>query len=88
MSDRGLAGRLRDLGIPSVKGRIVALRQLVLEVPAPVAAHALGFHHATTHRQTTTLAAPGTATSPPEPERACEARLVSNLSPCPAVLTH
>lgn len=29
------------------------LRQLVLEVPAPVAVHALGFHHTTTHRQTT-----------------------------------
>jgi len=31
--------------------RISALRQLVLQVPAPVIAGALGFHHTTTTRQ-------------------------------------
>lgn len=51
MSDRGLARRLRALGIPLRLARTAAIRQLVLEVPAPVAAHALGFHHTTTHRQ-------------------------------------
>jgi hypothetical protein len=51
MCDRGLARRLRDLGIPVRLARIAALRQLVLEVPAPVVAHALGFHYTTTHRQ-------------------------------------
>ena len=31
--------------------RISALRQLVLQAPAPVIAEALGFHHTTTQRQ-------------------------------------
>ena len=31
--------------------RISALRELVLQAPAPVIAEALGFHHTTTHRQ-------------------------------------
>ncbi|WP_326471738.1 hypothetical protein [Actinophytocola sp.] len=69
MSDRGLARRLRDLGIPLRLARVAALRQLVLEVPAPVAAHALGFHHTTTPRQTTTQAVLGTATSQQDPEQ-------------------
>jgi hypothetical protein len=43
--------QLRDLGLPIRTGRVTALRQLVLEVPAPVIADALGFHHTTTTRQ-------------------------------------
>jgi len=45
--------QLRNLGFPMRTARISALRQLVLQVPAPVAAQALGFHHTTTHRQHT-----------------------------------
>lgn len=41
---------IRALGIPSAATRVAALRQLVLQAPAPVAAKALGFHYATTHR--------------------------------------
>ena len=40
--------QLRDLGLPMRTARISALRQLVLQVPAPVIAGALGFHHTTT----------------------------------------
>jgi hypothetical protein len=46
-----MATQLRDLGIPLRTARISALRQLVTQVPAPVIADALGFHHTTTHRQ-------------------------------------
>ena len=48
---RSMAGQLRDLGLPLRTARISALRQLVLQVPAPVIADALGFHYTTTTRQ-------------------------------------
>jgi len=41
---------IRELGIPSTATRVAALRQLVLQAPAPVIAKALGFHYLTTHR--------------------------------------
>lgn len=46
-----LAKQLRQLGVPLRLARASALRQLVLDVPAPIVAQALGFHHTTTHRQ-------------------------------------
>ncbi|MEV4598161.1 hypothetical protein AB0K15_12210 [Amycolatopsis sp. NPDC049253] len=42
---------LRALGIPLRLAKAAAVRELVLEVPAPVVADALGFHHTTTTRQ-------------------------------------
>ena len=48
---RPMAAQLRDHGLPLRTARISALRQLVLQVPAPVIADALGFHHTTTTRQ-------------------------------------
>jgi hypothetical protein len=48
---RSMAGLLREHGLPLRTARISALRQLVLQVPAPVIAGALGFHHTTTTRQ-------------------------------------
>ncbi len=42
---------LRNLSFPMRTARISALRQLVLQAPAPVIAEALGFHHTTTQRQ-------------------------------------
>jgi integrase len=50
---RSMLIQLRDLGLPMRTARISALRQLVLQAPAPVIADALGFHHTTTHRQHT-----------------------------------
>lgn len=41
---------IRALGIPVTATRTAALRQLVLQAPAPVVAKALGFHYVTTHR--------------------------------------
>lgn len=42
---------LHDRGFPMRTARASALRQLVLQAPAPVIAEALGFHHTTTQRQ-------------------------------------
>ncbi|WP_171053211.1 hypothetical protein [Streptomyces marianii] len=39
-----LRDALRKLGIPAEKGRTSAIRQLVLQAPAPVIAQALGCH--------------------------------------------
>lgn len=43
--------RLRQLGFPVQQARASAVRELVLQVPAPVVADALGFHQTTTARQ-------------------------------------
>jgi hypothetical protein len=40
-------------GLPSTTGRVAALRQLVLQAPAPVVADALGVHYSTAHRHLT-----------------------------------
>ncbi|MFE3279552.1 hypothetical protein [Nocardia sp. NPDC059239] len=37
-------------GVPTISGRTSALRQLVLQAPAPVVADALGIHYTTAHR--------------------------------------
>jgi hypothetical protein len=38
-----LLQQFRALGVPAVQARTSAFRQLVLQAPAPVAAHALGY---------------------------------------------
>lgn len=43
-----LAALLNDLGIPTTAGRTAAIRQHVLEMPAPVVAEALSHHRVTT----------------------------------------
>jgi hypothetical protein len=43
--------RLHRLGFPLKQARVSALRELVLQVPAPVIADALGFHQKSTARQ-------------------------------------
>lgn len=55
---RSIAQQFRDHGLPLRTARIAALRQLVLQVPAPVIADALGFHHTTTTRQHVNAGAP------------------------------
>jgi integrase len=50
-SYQAMSIQLRALGLPMRTARISALRQLVLAVPAPVIADALGFHYTTTTRQ-------------------------------------
>ncbi|GAB4103009.1 hypothetical protein GCM10028790_20280 [Micromonospora taraxaci] len=48
-----LHNRLRTLEFPIKEARVAALRQLVLQAPAPVVADALGFHPTTATRQVT-----------------------------------
>jgi hypothetical protein len=48
---KSLRKRLSSMGIPPRSTRVSTLRQLVLQVPAPVVATALGFHYKTTERQ-------------------------------------
>jgi hypothetical protein len=43
--------KLSSLGFPLGEARVSALRQLVLQAPAPVIAAALDVHHTTTTRQ-------------------------------------
>ncbi|GAA1441901.1 hypothetical protein GCM10009602_17850 [Nocardiopsis tropica] len=50
MHPNSLADLVRDIGIPGTAARTFALRQLVLQAPAPVIAQALGFHSKTTTR--------------------------------------
>lgn len=48
MHPHSLSPLISELGIPGRQVRVAALRQLVLQVPAPVIARALGFHDKTT----------------------------------------
>ncbi len=41
---------LREIGVPPQRGRTSAIRQLVLQAPAPVIAKALGYHDKTATR--------------------------------------
>jgi hypothetical protein len=50
MLPRSLGPALRAHGIPVQSGRTAAIRQLVLQAPAPVVATMFGFHHTTTTR--------------------------------------
>jgi hypothetical protein len=48
MNPYTLAATINDLGIPTTASRAAAIRQHVLEMPAPVVADALGYHQVTT----------------------------------------
>jgi hypothetical protein len=50
MSPTTLELRLRQVGIPGLRGRTAALRQLVLQAPAPVVAKTLGYSQQQTAR--------------------------------------
>ncbi|MEU0507584.1 hypothetical protein [Nocardia sp. NPDC005998] len=50
MDPSTLSDLINALGVPSRPGRVGSLHQHVLELPAPVVADALGYHHKTTTR--------------------------------------
>ncbi|WP_411139883.1 hypothetical protein [Streptomyces sp. x-80] len=56
MNPGSLQAHLREIGVPPQRGRTSAIRQLVLQAPAPVIAKALGYHD-----KTATLIEPFTA---------------------------
>lgn len=41
---------IRELGVPATAARAAAIRQQVLDMPAPIVTAALGYHHNTTAR--------------------------------------
>lgn len=45
-----MSALINALGIPATAGRAAAIRQHVLDMPAPVVATAFGYHHVTTTR--------------------------------------
>lgn len=53
MNPVSLQVHLREIGVPPQRGRTSAIRQLVLQAPAPVVAKALGYHDKTATRLVT-----------------------------------
>ncbi|WP_053682523.1 tyrosine-type recombinase/integrase [Streptomyces sp. WM4235] len=53
MNPVNLQAHLREIGVPPQRGRTSAIRQLVLQAPAPVIAKALGYHDKTATRLVT-----------------------------------
>ncbi|MER5915864.1 hypothetical protein ABT124_36985 [Streptomyces sp. NPDC001982] len=53
MHPETLAALVNELGIPATAGRAAAIREHVLETPAPVVADALGYHQVTTAKLAT-----------------------------------
>ncbi|MER6741785.1 hypothetical protein [Streptomyces halstedii] len=53
MNPGSLQAHLREIGAPPQRGRASAIRQLVLQAPAPVIAKALGYHDKTATRMVT-----------------------------------
>lgn len=64
MNPATLRDALRELGIPAEKGRTSAIRQLVLQAPAPVIAQALGYHDKSTTRIAAEAGAPWESYAP------------------------
>ena len=71
MNPDALAALVNDIGIPTIAGRASAIRQHVLEMPAPVVADALSYHPVTTAKlaaqaaRTWSRYAPGDHLRPP-----------------------
>ncbi|MFB6782500.1 hypothetical protein ACFCX0_35245 [Streptomyces sp. NPDC056352] len=53
MNPGSLQAHLREIGVPPQRGRTSAIRQLVLQAPAPIIAKALGYHDKTATRLVT-----------------------------------
>jgi hypothetical protein len=62
MHSESLAALVSNLGIPATAGRACAIRQHVLEMPAPIVAEALGYHRATRPNSPPNPEAPGAGT--------------------------
>ncbi|MGV9862327.1 hypothetical protein [Rhodococcus koreensis] len=52
-----LGAQVKALGVPTVPARVGAIHQHVLDMPAPVVADALGYHHVTTTKIATQVTA-------------------------------
>ena len=77
MNSDWLAALVNDLGIPTTTVRTSAIRQHVLDMPAPVVADALGYHQATATRIATQAGATWSRYAPgdhsrSQPRRTCD----------------
>jgi hypothetical protein len=50
LQPRTLSPLIYELGVPTTAGRTAAIRQHVLDLPAPIVAEALGYHQVTAAR--------------------------------------
>jgi hypothetical protein len=64
MDPIALCDLLRRAGVPAQHGRTAAIRQLVLQMPAPVVAQAFGYHQASTTRIATEAGSPWSGYAP------------------------
>jgi hypothetical protein len=69
MNQVSLQVRLREIGVPPQRGRTSAIRQLVLQAPAPVIAKALGYHDKTATRLVTEAGGTWSRYAPGDHER-------------------
>ncbi|MBL1121067.1 site-specific integrase [Streptomyces sp. 110] len=69
MNPASLQAHLREIGVPPQRGRTSAIRQLVLQAPAPVIAKALGYHDKTATRLVTEAGGTWSRYAPGDHER-------------------
>lgn len=69
MNPVSLQVHLREIGVPPQRGRTSAIRQLVLQAPAPVIAKALGYHDKTATRLVTEAGGTWSRYAPGDHER-------------------
>lgn len=60
---------LQEIGVPAQSGRTAAIRQLVLQMPPPVVAQALGYHHTSTTRIAAEAGSPWSGYAPGDHSR-------------------
>lgn len=84
MNPVSLQAHLRKIGVPPQRGRASAIRQLVLQAPAPVIAKALGYHDKTATAWSPRLEEPGagmprvtTGADPSEHDPECRRKVQS-----------
>jgi hypothetical protein len=70
MHPESLASHLRKLGVPTGSGRTAAIRQHIMEMPAPVVADALSYHPVTTAKIATQVGVTWSRYSPGDHIRA------------------
>ncbi|WP_188301059.1 hypothetical protein [Streptomyces sp. CBMA156] len=69
MNPTSLIDQIRAAGATVQRGRTSAIRQLVLQAPAPVIARALGYHDRTTNRLVTKAGGTWSRYAPGDHER-------------------
>jgi hypothetical protein len=69
MDPGSLRDLLQEIGIPTQSGTTAAIRQLVLQMPPPVVAQGLGYHHTSTTRIAAEAGSPWSGYAPGDHSR-------------------